>query len=222
MTRSLARRCGNPERGSLWWEALSWTTGPVDARGRQLLPGRRPSLRAARERTQRPVPRDLRRLPAFEETGLSQPAALLLRGTAPDPGLLVGDDCELKAAESRLAWSTDRLRLLDLLDSRAGGADREEDVRADVTTGRSLAPLVAVPLDWAAPRQRHLASLPGPEPPCDTGPGRHGRGRASRSSQARSSVWPAQGPAIDRQSGEAVGGRSPWLSPEPAGVVRPN
>ena len=64
---------------------------------------------------------------------LAELAALLLGGAAPDAGVLVGGEGVLEAQALGLALAADGLGVLDLLDGRAGGADREEEVGIGVT-----------------------------------------------------------------------------------------
>ena len=63
---------------------------------------------------------------------LAQLAALLLGGAAPHAGVLVGGEGVLEARGLGLALAADGLGVLDLLDGRAGGADREEQVGVGV------------------------------------------------------------------------------------------
>src|SRR5690606_4987300 len=78
------------------------------------------------------------------DPGPTQLAALLLGGAAPDARVLVGGQGELEAGRLGLAGATDGLGLGDLLDGRAGGADREEEVRAGVAAGGVLSPVRVV------------------------------------------------------------------------------
>ena len=73
---------------------------------------------------------------------LAQLAALLLGGAAPDAGVLVGGEGELEAGALGVALAADGLGVLDLLDGRAGGADREEEVGIGVAARGVAAPLV--------------------------------------------------------------------------------
>ena len=73
---------------------------------------------------------------------LAQLAALLLGGAAPDPRVLVGGEGELQAVPLSVALAADGLGVLDLLDGRTGGADREEQVRVGVAAGGRAAPFV--------------------------------------------------------------------------------
>ena len=66
---------------------------------------------------------------------LAQLAALLLGGAAPDARVLVGGQGELEAGGLHGALAADGLGRLDLLDGRAGGADREEQVGVGVAAG---------------------------------------------------------------------------------------
>src|SRR5690242_11162708 len=59
-------------------------------------------------------------------------AALLLGGAAPDARVLVGQEGELQAGLADLALAADGLGVLDLLDRRAGGPDREEQIGVGV------------------------------------------------------------------------------------------
>src|SRR5690606_18906351 len=75
---------------------------------------------------------------------LAQLAALLLGGTAPDAGVLVGGDGELETRGLGVALVADGLGVGDLLDRRAGGADREEEIRIGVAAGGVATPLVGL------------------------------------------------------------------------------
>ena len=90
---------------------------------------------------------------------LAQLAALLLGGAAPHARLLVRRQCEVQAGLERFAGAADALRGLDLVDGRAGRADREEEVRFGVAAGGHPPPVVRVPVDCPVPHESHRMCL---------------------------------------------------------------
>jgi hypothetical protein len=71
----------------------------------------------------------------------TQFAPLILSGPAPDSGVLTGLQRPVEAVSLHCTRATDRLRGLDLGESRTSGTDGEEDLGIDVSTGRSVAPV---------------------------------------------------------------------------------
>jgi hypothetical protein len=64
--------------------------------------------------------------------GPAQLAALVLAGTAPDAGVLVGDEGELETIGCDRAFLADGFRFIDLSKCRTGGAHREEQIGTGV------------------------------------------------------------------------------------------
>src|SRR5437588_5135243 len=102
------------------------------------------------------------------EPALADLAPLFLRGGALDARLLVGGQCELQALALRLAGPADGLGRVDLLQGRAGGADREEEVWIGVSARCQLPPVGGVPVDRAAPGQGHSTPPRQPKKDCES------------------------------------------------------
>src|SRR3954452_391415 len=71
-------------------------------------------------------------------------AALVLGQHTPDAGLLAGLDGPLEAVVDDVAGTTDSLRVIDLEQRRATGADGEEQLRIFVTAGGAVSQVYAV------------------------------------------------------------------------------
>ena len=91
-----------------------------------------------------PVPRGLRGAALTGDVLLAELPALFLGGAAPHARVLVGGEGVLEARGLSVAFPADGLGVLDLLDRRAGGADREEEIRVGVAAQRDIAPIVAL------------------------------------------------------------------------------
>ena len=81
--------------------------------------------------------------PVASDVLLAQLASLLLGGPAPHARVLVRGEGVLEARGLGFALPADGLGVLDLLDGRSGGTDREEQVGIGVATRRQIAPVVA-------------------------------------------------------------------------------
>src|SRR5690606_25722491 len=79
--------------------------------------------------------------PNPDTTAALQHAALLLAHTPPYTGVLPGLQRPAQALIGHGAAPADRLRLLDLQQSRAGRPDREEQLRIFVAADRTVAPV---------------------------------------------------------------------------------
>src|SRR5690606_20191931 len=90
----------------------------------------------------------------------AQRPALLLGRPTPDAAVLVGHQRVLEALGLDVAGAAHGLGALDLLDGRAGGADREEEVGVGVATGAVVTPVIALDGQGqtAALRQGHGTS----------------------------------------------------------------
>ena len=94
-------------------------------------------------RLRAPVPRGLRGAALTGDVLLAELPALFLGGAAPHARVLVGGEGVLEARGLSVAFPADGLGVLDLLDRRAGGAHREEQVGIGVAAGGDVAPVVA-------------------------------------------------------------------------------
>src|SRR5437588_2086961 len=95
-----------------------------------------------RARTTTSIPRMCLRLNRYAlARAATQFAPIIFRHSAPDAGVLTGFERPLEAILLHRARATDRLCSLDLCERRTGGADGEEDLWIDVSTGSALAPV---------------------------------------------------------------------------------
>ena len=100
------------------------------------------------------------RLALAGQPGTAELAALLLGGASPHARVLVGHHRELKAGGLRSAGVADGLGAVDLLDRRAGGADREEQIRIGVLASGDRAPVVVGEVGGPADVREAAARLP--------------------------------------------------------------
>jgi len=95
---------------------------------------------------------------ARSQPAFAEPASLLLGGSSPHSGLLIGGQREVETRLDRLAGMAHPFCHLYLVDRRTCRADGEEQIGFGVLTGSHLPPVLCIPLDRPIPHQCHDAS----------------------------------------------------------------